>query len=117
MLSHQIIRRYKDLREGLATNNKTGEHDRCHVYDYNYTEAALLGYDAAVAHQPRQANQDTPLIVPCSARDFNLTQHESSVVTEWDLVCERRVLYATTQAVNQLGFLIASLLTPILADR
>ncbi|XP_045118822.1 solute carrier family 22 member 6-like [Portunus trituberculatus] len=101
----------------IPIDSKTGEHDRCHVYDYNYTEAALLGYDAAVAHQPRQANQDTPRIVPCSARDFNLTQHESSVVTEWDLVCERRVLYATTQAVNQLGFLIASLLTPILADR
>ncbi|XP_063840969.1 organic cation transporter protein-like isoform X2 [Scylla paramamosain] len=101
----------------IPFDNKTGQHNKCHMYDYNYTKAAQLGYDAAVTYLHDLADQDTPRVVSCSARDFNLTQHESSVVTEWDLVCDRRVLYSTTQAANQIGYIISSVLTPFFTDR
>ncbi|XP_045118879.1 organic cation transporter protein-like isoform X3 [Portunus trituberculatus] len=105
------------LNLAIPFDNKTGLHAKCHMYDYNYTKAALLGYDASLTQHYDLADQDTPRVVSCSARDFNLTQHESSVVTEWDLVCDRRVLYSTTQAANQIGYIISSVLTPLFTDR
>ena len=64
------------------TSNKTGQHERCHMYDYNYTKAAQLGYDVAVIHPEDLTDGDIPQDVPCNVRDFNLTQYESSMVTE-----------------------------------
>ncbi|KAK8743395.1 hypothetical protein OTU49_001421, partial [Cherax quadricarinatus] len=44
------------------------------------------------------------------------SQYISTVVTEWDLVCERRVLYSTTQAVMQGGKLFGFVLFAYLVD-
>ena len=70
------------LRLSTCPSNKTGQHNKCLMYDYNYTKAAVVGYDAAMTNPLDLTNQDTRRVVSCSARDFNLTQHQSSVVTE-----------------------------------
>ncbi|KAG0714641.1 Solute carrier family 22 member 6 [Chionoecetes opilio] len=85
--------------------DEQGKPETCLMYDHNYTRAAELGYEAAAA-----TLQDTPARVPCVARDFNRSQHQSTVTTEWDLVCERRVLYSTTQAAVEVGKFAGALL-------
>ncbi|KAG7153823.1 Organic cation transporter protein-like 14 [Homarus americanus] len=91
--------------------------------NYNYTAAALLGYEATMKDPSVVQHGNTTSIIKCSARDFNHSQYSSTVVTEsfhscvsffgrawvqqWDLVCERRVLYSTTQAVMQGGKIVA----------
>lgn len=53
------------------------------MYGYNYTKAAILGYDAALTHiNDITDDGGAPEVVSCGARDFNWTQHESSIVTE-----------------------------------
>lgn len=51
------------------------------MYDYNYTVAVDLGYDATMTNKSFLAeSSDDP--IKCSSRDFNLTHYQSSVVTE-----------------------------------
>ncbi|KAK4294229.1 hypothetical protein Pmani_033131 [Petrolisthes manimaculis] len=82
------------------------------MYDYDYTTAAHLGYNASLETLSSQGH----LITPCNTREFNLTQYKSTIVTQWDLVCERRPLYSSTQAVTLLGLLAGSFVCGIVAD-
>ncbi|KAK4327487.1 hypothetical protein Pmani_002043 [Petrolisthes manimaculis] len=58
---------------------------------------------------PSVSNGDDDTLLSCSSRVYNTSQYESSVVTEWDLTCERRALYSTTSSIQQVGSLIGSL--------
>ena len=51
------------------------------MYDYNYTAAAEMGYDAAMANRPSFGG-DLDDSITCDSRDFNRTQYQSTVVTE-----------------------------------
>ncbi|XP_076034221.1 solute carrier family 22 member 3-like [Oratosquilla oratoria] len=85
-----------------------GKLDGCLQRDYNYSLAASLGYEAV----KENLNLITNVVngtVSCPKRDFNHTQYKSTLVTEFDLVCERRALYSTTSSITQLGMLFASL--------
>ncbi|XP_069939366.1 organic cation transporter protein [Cherax quadricarinatus] len=99
----------------IPYNNVTGNYESCRKYDYDYSVVAQLGYQAAM--QEKVPPTTTISQVPCSSRDFNLTQYESTVTTEWDLVCERRVLYATTQAAVQGGKLIGFFISGYFLDK
>lgn len=58
------------------------------MYDYNYTAAAKMGYDSAMANRSFLGVGSNHLI-KCHSRDFNLTQYQSTVVTEVspDVLC------------------------------
>ncbi|KAK4286870.1 hypothetical protein Pmani_040042 [Petrolisthes manimaculis] len=101
------------LSIAIPYNNVTGEYDSCHMYDYNYTTVAEMGYEKA----REGVLTPTNLTVSCWSRDFNYTQYQSTVVTEWDLVCERKALYSTTQSVLGIGNLAACLVYGIIIDR
>lgn len=103
------------LSFAIPFSNSTGQQETCLMYDYNYTAAAEMGYDAAMANRPSLAgDSDDP--IKCYSRDFNRTQYKSTVVTEWDLVCERRVLYSTTQSVVMGGKFIGDIVFGYLID-
>ncbi|XP_066955785.1 solute carrier family 22 member 6-like [Macrobrachium rosenbergii] len=63
--------------------------DGCTMNNYNYTKAAEIGYNASI---------ENPGSIAIAGDNAS-----------WDLVCERRALYSTTQAATQAGSLIASL--------
>lgn len=63
------------------SSNSTGKHASCHMYDYNYTAVSEMGYDAVMADRSSfSRGSDDP--IKCYSRDFNLTQYQSTVVTE-----------------------------------
>ncbi|KAK3863479.1 hypothetical protein Pcinc_030758 [Petrolisthes cinctipes] len=101
------------LSIAIPYNNVTGEYDSCQMYDYDYTTVAEMGYEEAREGLLTPTN----LTVSCWSRDFNYTQYQSTVVTEWDLVCERKALYSTTQAVLGIGTMASCLVYGILIDR
>ncbi|KAK3850002.1 hypothetical protein Pcinc_043268 [Petrolisthes cinctipes] len=101
------------LSIAIPYNNVTGEYDSCQMYDYDYTTVAEMGYEEAREGLLTPTN----LTVSCGSRDFNYTQYQSTVVTEWDLVCERKALYSTTQAVLGIGTMASCLVYGILIDR
>ncbi|XP_063859590.1 organic cation transporter protein-like [Scylla paramamosain] len=91
--------------------NEEGKHESCLMYDHNYTRAVEMGYVEAAA-----TLHNNTAIVPCYTRDFNRSQYQSTMTTEWDLVCERRALYSTTQAAAQIGKFAGAFLLGYLLD-
>ncbi|KAK4290348.1 hypothetical protein Pmani_036736, partial [Petrolisthes manimaculis] len=81
--------------------NVTGKREGCLMHNYNYMAAAQLGYNEAMSNIPSVNNDDNDTLLSCSSRVYNTSQYESSVVTEWDLTCERRALYSTTSSIQQ----------------
>ncbi|KAG7160346.1 Organic cation transporter protein-like 1 [Homarus americanus] len=104
------------LNFAIPTNKETGKFEHCLQYNYTYSKVAALGYEGAVNAGLVPLPNNTPM-VSCASRDFNLTQYESTLTIEWDLVCERRVLYSTTQAAVQVGKLVGYLFHGFLLDR
>ncbi|XP_066954869.1 organic cation transporter protein-like isoform X2 [Macrobrachium rosenbergii] len=91
--------------------------DGCTMNNYNYTKAAEIGYNASIENPDSIAIAGDNAPVPCLVRDFNTTEYKSTVVTEWDLVCERRAFYSTTQAATQAGSLIGFMVFGYFLDR
>ncbi|KAK4311492.1 hypothetical protein Pmani_017041 [Petrolisthes manimaculis] len=85
------------------------------MYNYNYTEVVDMGYEAAIVNKSSLTIL-SPNPVKCLHRDFNYSQYQSTVVTEWDLVCERRALYSTTQSVLMMGDMLGTLIMGWLID-
>ncbi|KAK4312195.1 hypothetical protein Pmani_016350 [Petrolisthes manimaculis] len=93
----------------IPLSNLTGKREGCLMHNYNYTSAAQLGFNKVMSNIPSVSNIDDTLLA-CSSRVYNTSQYESSIVTEWDLTCDRRALYSTTSSVMQAGTLLGSLL-------
>ncbi|XP_046439382.1 organic cation transporter-like protein isoform X2 [Daphnia pulex] len=55
--------------------------------------------------------------LPCKAWEYDRTYYESTIVTDWDLVCDRRWMASVSQSAYMLGALIASSLLGQLSDR
>lgn len=104
------------LNFAIPFSNSTGKYQSCFMYDLNYTAAAEAGYDDAMANR-WSFGGDSNGTIKCQSRDFNLTQYQSTVVTEWDLVCERRVLYSSTQSVVMGGKLLGFIVFGYLIDQ
>ncbi|XP_068242977.1 solute carrier family 22 member 7-like [Palaemon carinicauda] len=101
------------LSLAIPFENSTGSYASCHKYNLNYTAAAALGYKDSLTYKASLAlttDSDRTAWIPCtSGHTFNLTQYSSTVVTEWDLVCERRALYSTTFGAVSVGKMIGYL--------
>ncbi|XP_064105028.1 steroid transmembrane transporter SLC22A24-like isoform X2 [Macrobrachium nipponense] len=99
----------RDLAIPLSSND-TRERN-CKFYNYNYTKAVELGYEAAMESRGSISIGDGSPI-SCQARDFNVSHYSLTLVAEWDLVCEKRALYSTTQSASQFGNLLGDLTFP-----
>ncbi|XP_068246342.1 organic cation/carnitine transporter 2-like isoform X2 [Palaemon carinicauda] len=82
------------LQFAIPYDNATEDHDECRMYNLNYSTAAELGYEESLNQLDALTIDEEK--INCAARDYNFTDFQSTVVTEWDLVCNRRFLYSTT---------------------
>jgi hypothetical protein len=53
----------------------------------------------------------------CLRYEYNTGLFDNTIVSEWDLVCERKWLASFTQMMLQLGILIGSIIFGFLSDR
>ncbi|XP_076032892.1 solute carrier family 22 member 7-like [Oratosquilla oratoria] len=95
--------------------NEDGSLEGCKYLDYNYTKAVLLGYDAVKA-DINLISSGSNATLACPAREFNTTEYSSTITTEWDLVCDRRALYSTTQGATTGIFIFSSYVSGYLSD-
>ncbi|XP_076034208.1 solute carrier family 22 member 7-like [Oratosquilla oratoria] len=105
----------QQIRDFAIPMKADGKLEGCLQRDYNYSLAASLGYEAAKENLDLITNVVNGT-VSCPKRDFNHTQYKSTLVTEFDLVCERRALYSTTSSIVQVGMLFASLTVGHITD-
>ncbi|XP_076064207.1 organic cation transporter protein-like [Oratosquilla oratoria] len=99
----------------IPRTSENGMLESCLQKDYDYDAVAEMGYEDAMASLGvlPDIGHET---VSCSKRVYNLTQFSSTVVTQWDLVCDRRALYSTTQSAAQAGKLVGSIVFGYLTD-
>lgn len=105
---HQI------LRFAIPFDNATGKYDGCLMHNLNYSSAAELGYEESLEQLDALTIDERE--IKCPTRDFNLTDFPSTVVTEWDLVCNRRFLYSTTFSASFFVRLFTSPFTGFIID-
>ncbi|XP_050709917.1 organic cation transporter protein-like [Eriocheir sinensis] len=105
---------YQITSFAIPIRSDTGRLDGCVMRDYNYEAAAALSYEGAMANASLLlASNDT---LACPSRSFNYSQHPDTFVTEWDLVCDRRHLYASSQAAVYAGGFFGGLLSSHILD-
>ncbi|XP_068223639.1 organic cation transporter protein-like [Palaemon carinicauda] len=92
----------------IPFNSSDADEKKCKFFNYNYTTAVEMGYESAIESRDEISVGDGAPIY-CQSRHFNVSHYSSTLVAEWDLVCERRALYSTTQSASQLGVLIGVL--------
>ncbi|XP_068223633.1 organic cation/carnitine transporter 2-like [Palaemon carinicauda] len=95
----------------IPINSNDTDEKNCKFFNYNYTRAVELGYEAAMENRDSMAIGDGSPIY-CQSRDFNVSHYSLTLVAEWDLVCESRALYSTTQSVAQFGILLGDMTFP-----
>ncbi|KAF5284078.1 hypothetical protein FQA39_LY17127 [Lamprigera yunnana] len=62
-------------------------------------------------------SNSTPYI-PCQwGYEYNLSEIRSSIITEWDLVCDKRILVDITQTTTMFGILLGMMVFGTAADR
>ncbi|XP_039494111.1 organic cation transporter protein [Drosophila santomea] len=81
--------------------------DRCSYYDVEYSEAYLNG------SIPRSSNETKT----CSRYVYDRSKYLNSAVTEWDMVCNRSLLSATSDSLFMLGVLLGSFIFGQMSDK
>ncbi|CAH1800789.1 unnamed protein product, partial [Owenia fusiformis] len=81
---------------------------KCHMYDYNYTD---LGNNRTFV---RVENMTT---VPCKTWSYDTSVFKSSLISQFDLVCERRWMFTLVGTLFLAGNMIGSFASGFLADR
>lgn len=102
----------------IPWQNEWDGFESCEYYDYNYTSliAALQGGEAASVDLPAPPPPDTPT-ASCDAWVFDKSIFESTLVSEFSLVCDRLWMMSTVQASYMIGLLFGSLIMGQLSDR
>ncbi|XP_042890724.1 organic cation transporter protein-like isoform X3 [Penaeus japonicus] len=91
-------------------------YSKCTYYDHNYT--ALTSHLSGDTWQPQDLEEHlSNKTRTCSAWVFDDSVFKSTLVSEFNLVCERRWMKATVQASYMSGLLVGSLVMGQLSDR
>ncbi|KAG7213733.1 hypothetical protein KM043_002967 [Ampulex compressa] len=90
------------------------EWSNCEYYDVDYERLRRMGYEKAFQ---KVSEEERPSTLRCGHFSYEVEQPGTSVVTEWDLVCDRLALKATVQMAVSLGKLLGAFAFGILADK
>ncbi|XP_053947368.1 organic cation transporter protein-like [Anastrepha ludens] len=89
-------------------DSATGKYQRCEYYDVDYTVDYLQ-----TATSPATENGT----VKCNHYVYDRSKYENSAVTEWDMVCSRGLLTATSDSLFMLGVLLGSIIFGQMSDK
>lgn len=83
----------------------TTTHSSCRMYENNFTEVYYNG------------NDPTSNSVQCHRWVYDTHKYDSTTVMEWDLVCDKAWLKATSDAIFMTGVLLGSIIFGDFSDR
>ena len=89
-----------------------GEYDRCHYYDLPYDNLT----DEQIANWNRSYTDNTATI-PCESWYYDQTEYYRTIVSDYDLVCDKSWLVQMAYSVNLAAKLIMGVVGGILADK
>ncbi|XP_046431975.1 organic cation transporter protein isoform X1 [Neodiprion fabricii] len=86
----------------------------CSVYAYNYSYLAELGFEGALEYV---SSNDNPGSESCTAISYADDIDGTSIVAEWDLVCDRTALRSSVQMALSLGKFLGASTFGVIADK
>ncbi|CAD6232064.1 GSCOCG00001727001-RA-CDS [Cotesia congregata] len=88
--------------------------NECQKYDYNYTQFAELGYDEALQYIAN--SESNPHVISCPSFTFD-ESGRSTIINEWDLVCDRSLYRPLTFSIFSFGMTCGSGILGTYADK
>ncbi|XP_034488023.1 organic cation transporter protein [Drosophila innubila] len=85
----------------------TGKPDTCRYYNVDYSGDYLAGNQTATLNGTLQ----------CSSYVYDQSKYLNSAVTEWDMVCGRSLLSATSDSLFMVGVLLGSIIFGQMSDK
>ncbi|GAB6030976.1 hypothetical protein CHUAL_007799 [Chamberlinius hualienensis] len=92
--------------------DSNGRFERCFMYENNYSSIFNERWEDRIL-----PNASTLAIEPCTSWKYDHSSFETTVVTQWDLVCSKAPLASTVQATYMVGVFFGTLLFGLLSDR
>ncbi|XP_043523359.1 organic cation transporter protein [Frieseomelitta varia] len=86
----------------------------CTMYNYNYENFAQIGFEKALEYK---ISNPLPESIFCDVRDFANNNDGTSLVQDWDLVCDKSAARSSTHMALSLGKLLGSAFFGIFADK
>ncbi|XP_012134615.2 organic cation transporter protein [Megachile rotundata] len=86
----------------------------CTMYNYDYEYFAHIGFQQALEYK---ITHTIPNSVECGARTFEESADGTSLVQDWDLVCDKTAARSSTHMALSLGKLLGSGFFGFLADK
>ncbi|XP_076231195.1 organic cation transporter protein isoform X2 [Calliopsis andreniformis] len=86
----------------------------CTMYDYDYEYFAQIGFNEALEFKEYHG---LPKEIPCKTRSFADNLETTSLVEDWDLVCDNSAARSSTHMALSLGKLLGSAFFGIFADK
>ena len=102
----------------LIVHNGKESNDQCHLFKTNYT--SLTEIDVCPDQQDTHTfagNTSKGEKVKCDAWEFDTSVYKSTVVTEWNLVCDRAWLAKNTAGLYMAARIVGTVVCGWLADR
>ncbi|CAL8115003.1 unnamed protein product [Orchesella dallaii] len=91
--------------------------ESCEYYNHNYAHLASLPYEKALLEASREEVDDVGRLSCQQGWSFDRHTYESTLVTQFEIVCDNRYLVATIQASYMGGVFIGSLILGSLSDQ
>ncbi|ODM93343.1 Organic cation transporter protein [Orchesella cincta] len=105
----------RNLSIPLKNNGEGWE--SCEYFNHNYAHLASLPYEKALTEASKMDVDDIGRLSCKQGWIFDRKTYESTLVTQFEIVCENRYLVATIQASHWAGVFIGSLILGSLSDQ
>ncbi|XP_071445792.1 organic cation transporter protein-like [Hetaerina americana] len=102
---------WRNISHPFTQVGDTIVYNSCQIYDRNYSAIAASGWNGTFKDL-----KSLP-VIPCKSWEYDRSLFEETIITEWDLVCQRTQLSNVVQMTFMLGILIGNVLFGVWADR
>ncbi|KAG0717957.1 Solute carrier family 22 member 12 [Chionoecetes opilio] len=108
-----------DTKTGVSRTTVGGvaHHSQCEMYVRNYSVLEGVTWEERLKYLPDEGDGSDLPTQPCDAWEYDKTSFESTLISEWDLVCGREHLRSLSQSIFMVGYFFGAPLGGYFCDR
>ncbi|CAH1779040.1 unnamed protein product [Owenia fusiformis] len=90
---------------------ENGGYQKCHMYNRDYANLSLSAVEAW------DVNGSDVGLTPCKQWYYDKSRYSTTIVSQWDLVCDKKWMVAFVQSIFLAGALVGAVLSGQISDR
>lgn len=95
--------------EWLEMSGQVGVEEKCHIFDTDYSTIQKPNWYVDL--------EEVPVKIQCTEWEYDRSEYQETLTTEWDLVCDSKYMKSTAQTLFFVGMLGGVALAGILSDK